>query len=103
MLQQIISKAYSPNSIHMHEQVTSICNWFQLTKAFAPENFVLKMTCLVYFQDFSLGLSPNFTSNIKPINSLHDGGRYHIENSPLICKSMDWFLYDIGLRHEKVN
>ena len=69
MLQQIISKAYSPNSIHMHEQVTSICNWFQLTKAFAPENFVLKMTCLVYFQDFSLGLSPNFTSDIKPINS----------------------------------
>ena len=27
----------------------------------------------------------------------HDGGRYHIET-----KSMDWFLYDDGLRHERV-
>ena len=25
------------------------------------------------------------------------GGRYHIET-----KSMDWFLYDNGLRHERV-
>ena len=30
--------------------------------------------------------------------------RYHIETSPLICssKSMDGFLYDNGLRHERV-
>ena len=28
--------------------------------------------------------------------------RYHIEISPLLCKPMDWFLYDYGLRHEKV-
>ena len=35
----------------------------------------------------------------------HDGGRYHIETSPLILfrKSVDWFLYDNGLRHERVN
>ena len=26
---------------------------------------------------------------------IHDGGRYHVETSP-------WFLYDIGLRHERV-
>ena len=34
----------------------------------------------------------------------HDGGRYHIETRPLICigLSMDWFLYDNGLRHERV-
>ena len=31
----------------------------------------------------------------------YDGGRYHLETSPL-SKSMDWFLYDIGLRHERV-
>ena len=31
---------------------------------------------------------------------MHDGGRYHIETSPLICS--EWFLYDIGLRHERV-
>ena len=31
-----------------------------------------------------------------------DGGRYHTETTPLLCKSMDWFLYDIGLRHERV-
>ena len=31
-------------------------------------------------------------------------GRYQIETSPLICssKSMDWFLYDNALRHERV-
>ena len=28
-----------------------------------------------------------------------DGGLYHID---LQSKSMDWFLYDRGLRHEKV-
>ena len=34
----------------------------------------------------------------------HDRGRYHMETSPLIAsKSMDRFLYDIGLRHERVN
>ena len=27
----------------------------------------------------------------------HDGGRYHIET-----ESMDWFLHDNGLRHERV-
>ena len=29
----------------------------------------------------------------------YDGGRYPIETS---CKSMDWFLYGNGFRHEKV-
>ena len=42
----------------------------------------------------------------------YDGGPYHIETSPLICrnhsidllcKPMDWFLYDRDLRHERVN
>ena len=32
----------------------------------------------------------------------HDGGRYHINPSiDLLCKT-DWFLYDNGLRHERV-
>ena len=35
------------------------------------------------------------------IQLFHDGGRYHIETSA--SKSMDWFLYDNGLRHERVN
>ena len=32
----------------------------------------------------------------------HDGGRYHIETSQLIVEQMYWFLYDNGLRHERV-
>ena len=32
-----------------------------------------------------------------------DGGRYHIKTSLLQNKSMEWFLYDNGLRHERVN
>ena len=36
----------------------------------------------------------SFSNNINTL-TLHDGGRYHIEISP-------WFLYDNGLRHERV-
>ena len=33
----------------------------------------------------------------------HDGGRYHIETSPVLrSKSMDSFVYNNGLRHERV-
>ena len=35
----------------------------------------------------------------------HDGGPHHIETSPSIdlhSKSMDWFLHDKDLRHERV-
>ena len=69
-------------------------------------------------------------SHEQSILELQVGGRYHIETNPLICggryhietspftlrrplsyrnqsirlrsKSMDWFLYDNGLRHERV-
>ena len=27
---------------------------------------------------------------------------YRNQSIDLLCKSMDWFLYDIGLRHERV-
>ena len=33
----------------------------------------------------------------------YHGGLYHIEPSPLLCKSMDQFLYDRIFRHERVN
>ena len=33
--------------------------------------------------------------------TFHDGGRYHIETD-LRSKSMDWFLSDNDLRHERV-
>ena len=35
----------------------------------------------------------------------HDGGRYHIETSPLICSSNQWtgfYMNDNKLRHERV-
>lgn len=32
----------------------------------------------------------------------HNGGRYHKETSPLICKSMDWFLFHGDLHHKRV-
>ena len=35
-------------------------------------------------------------------SSANHGGR-HFYSTFLQCKSMDWFLYDGGLRHEKVN
>ena len=42
-----------------------------------------------------------FPTISPPPYLFHDGGRYHIETS-LLCKSMDWFLYDNGLRYEIV-
>ena len=37
----------------------------------------------------------------------HGGGSYHIETSPLICRAnqltIDWFLFDKNLRHERIN
>ena len=51
---------------------------------------------------------PTLERWFKNFSSLHDRGRYHIETSPLICsdyllcKSMDSFLCDNGLRHERV-
>ena len=42
-------------------------------------------------------------TTLKVLKLFHDGGRYHIETSPLILlgKSMDWFLYDNDLPHER--
>ena len=44
-------------------------------------------------------------ANLKPSVFLtrHDGGRYHIETSDWPSKSMNWFLYDNGVRHERIN
>ena len=37
------------------------------------------------------------TKWVEILTSLfHDGGTYH-----LVCKSMDWFLYDRDVRHER--
>ena len=59
--------------------------------------------------------TPRITFRSGAFSLFHDGGRYHIEASPLICsanqwtgfytitaKSMDWFLYDNDLHHERV-
>ena len=44
-----------------------------------------------------VGLEPlNLMFSVCQIK-VHDGGRYHVESSPLIL-----FLYDNGLRHERV-
>ena len=39
---------------------------------------------------------------ISSFLTLYDGTPYHIETSPLICKPMDWFLYDRYLRLERI-
>ena len=44
-------------------------------------------------------LNPRLNTFKKQL--FHDGGRYHIETNGL-RKSMDWFLYDNGLRYERV-
>ena len=40
----------------------------------------------------------------EPFKLFNDGGGYHYRNQfiNLLRKSMDWFLYDNGLRHERV-
>ena len=44
-----------------------------------------------------------FISCIKILNlTLPCRGPFHIETSPLICNSINWFLYDRDLSHERV-
>ena len=38
----------------------------------------------------SKGSSPNFAYYVKIIKHFQDGGRYHIETSPLICRANQW-------------
>ena len=41
----------------------------------------------------------------KPLLTFYDGDLYHIDRNQfinLLCKSVDWFLYDRDLCHEKV-
>ena len=57
---------------------------------------ILQLKLIMYF------VNVGFTSIFLAFWVGHDKGRYHIETSPSICGSMDWFLYDNGLRHERV-
>ena len=47
----------------------------------------------------------SYREQCSPHIVFHDGGPHHIETRSfiLLCKSMDWFLYDKGLRQERVN
>ena len=57
----------------------------------------------------------NFSFSLIIVTSLYDVGKKHLtlswrrpisyrnQSTDLLCKSMDWFLYDIGLHHERVN
>ena len=40
--------------------------------------------------------------NPKQVSLFYDGGPYYTETS-LLRKSMDWFLYNWDLRHERIN
>ena len=66
---------------------------------YADGNNMIHLLCQPISSQRSL-----FIPSEKIRKPFQDGGRYHIETSPLICvaKSMDWFLYDNGLRLEKV-
>ena len=70
---------------------------------FFPESFLIEQYAGIE------GSSPNFAFNIKRIkaNYLTLSWRrpisYINQSIDLRSKSMGWFLYDIGLRHERVN
>ena len=61
-------------------------------KLFIPTYFTNCWWCFFY--------AMNWISRSNNFKLFHDGGRYHIETSPLIC--FHWFLCDNGLRHERV-
>ena len=50
----------------------------------------------IIFWKWSLGIDFLTLSWRRPIS-------YRNQSTDLLCNSMDWFLYDIGLRHERVN
>ena len=43
----------------------------------------------------------NFLAEVISLTLFQNWGIYHIETH-LLCKSMDWFFYDKGLRHERI-
>ena len=67
-------------------------NWFYFFTGFPNLLFSqsLRALCITRFEVNSLTLSWR-----RPL--------YRNQSIDLLCKSMDWFLYDNGLRHERVN
>ena len=54
------------------------------------------------FDLFCLGFFPKFRRTIFILNLSWRGSlSYRNQSIDLLCKSMDWFLYDNGLRHER--
>ena len=55
----------------------------------------------VIFQLYTQSIEKGF---IRGDSLFRDGGPLSYRNQPidLLCKSMDWFLYDMDLRHERV-
>ena len=78
---------------------------FRVTKSFIME-YIFRSCLLITETKFSkiFSIKKAYTRKIFASYQFtllfHDGGRYHIETSPLFI--MDWFLYDNGLRHERV-
>ena len=58
--------------------------------------------CLLDSTDF-FPLVYNYTSQEGLILSWRKSLSYRNQSIDLLCKSMDWFLYDNSLRHERVN
>ena len=67
--------------------------------------FSIPSSTTVYWHESKLFIVTIMSSDtfmkdaFRLLEPFHDEGRYHIETSPLIA---DWFLYDNGLRHERV-
>ena len=62
----------------------------------------MDLRVIIFFQNKSV--VQIILSYIRSVYLFDDVGPYHIETSTLIllCKSVDWFLYERDLRHERV-
>ena len=72
-----------------------VCDLGNILKSWLHVLFIIKRKCILLFIYLLLVLYSTLSWR-KPLS-------YRNQSIDLLCKSMDWFLYDNGLRHERVN
>ena len=76
--------------------------WMQLLRSSMFQSYILIRFNLFFdiFKDYIL--NPLYLHSLLTV-SWRRPISYRNQSIDLLCKSMDWFLYDIGLRHGKLN
>ena len=73
-----------------------ICLWLSKSKQAWGQNFLEPVPFLVFNFKFISHSTPQILSWRRPLS-------YRNQHTDLLCKSIDWFLYDRDLRYERIS